>query len=60
VHEHAEDTPAREAPERRHREPERVFETVTTSSESPAPPSEAISKDQDQVERPPRRGWWRR
>jgi len=60
VHEHAEDTPAREAPERRHREPERVFETVTTSSESPAPPSEPISKDQDQVERLPRRGWWRR
>src|SRR6188474_1457235 len=59
VHEHAEDTPAREAPEPRHREPESVFETVTTSSESPAPPSEPISKDQDQVERPPRRGWWR-
>jgi ribonuclease E len=60
VHKHAEDAPAREAHERRHREPERVFETVTTSSESAAPASEPISKDQDQPERPPRRGWWRR
>jgi ribonuclease E len=60
VHKHVDDSPAREAPERRHREPERVFETVTTSSESSAAPSEPISKDQDQPERPPRRGWWRR
>ncbi len=60
VHKHAEDSPAREAPERRQREPERVFETVTTSSESAAPASEPIGKDQDQPERPPRRGWWRR
>jgi ribonuclease E len=54
------DTPEREAHERPHREPERVFETVATSSEPPAPTNDAPSKSQDEPNSPPRRGWWRR
>jgi ribonuclease E len=60
VHKHAEDAPARELPDRTRREPERVFETATTSSEASAPTEEPAGKRQDEPEQPPRRGWWRR
>jgi ribonuclease E len=58
-HKHTEDAPAREVAGRPHREPERVFETVT-SSEQPAPASEPHSNSQEEPASPPRRGWWRR
>jgi ribonuclease E len=56
VHKHEEDASGRET----HREPERVFETATTSSEASAPAEEPAGKHQDEPEQPPRRGWWRR
>ncbi len=43
-----------------HHEAERVFETVATVSEQPAPPSEARVEDQGEPEAPRRRGWWQR
>jgi ribonuclease E len=54
------DAPEREAPDRPHREPERVFETVTAAREQPAPTNDAPSKSQVEPDSPPRRGWWRR
>ncbi|HET7448500.1 MAG TPA: ribonuclease E/G [Methyloceanibacter sp.] len=59
VHKHARDTSAREVSERSHREPERVFKTVT-SHEQAAPARESSGKSEQQPEAPPRRGWWRR
>jgi ribonuclease E len=57
---HAKDASERDVPDRSHREPEPVFETVATASEQPAPTKDAPSKSQDEPDSPPRRGWWRR
>src|SRR6516165_7587810 len=59
VHKHAEDSSAGEVAERSQREPERVFETIT-SHERAAPARESSGKSEQQPEAPPRRGWWRR
>jgi len=59
VQKHAEDSPPREVAERSQREPERVFETVT-SHERATPARESSGKSEQQPEAPPRRGWWRR
>jgi ribonuclease E len=54
----SEGAPKKEAAKHQHHE--RVFETVATVSEQPAPPSEARVEDQNEPETPRRRGWWQR
>jgi hypothetical protein len=56
----SEGAPKKEAAKHQHHEAERVFETVATVSEQPAPPSEARVEDQSEPEAPRRRGWWQR
>ncbi|HEX9751917.1 MAG TPA: ribonuclease E/G [Methyloceanibacter sp.] len=55
-----EGAPKKEAAKHPHHEDERIFETVATVSEQPAPPSEARVEDQSEPEAPRRRGWWQR
>jgi hypothetical protein len=55
-----EEAPAREVAQPSQREAERVFETVTTVSEQPSPPSEARGETHGEPEAPRRRGWWQR
>jgi hypothetical protein len=56
----AEEAPAKEVAQPPHHEAEHVFETVTTVSEQPSPPSEARGETHGEPEAPRRRGWWQR
>jgi ribonuclease E len=59
-HKRGDEAPQREIPERPHREPERVFETVATRREQSTPSKDAPDESRGEPDSPPRRGWWRR
>jgi ribonuclease E len=56
----SEEPPKKETAKPPHHEAERMFETVTTATEPPAPPAEPHVEAQSEPQAPRRKGWWQR